>query len=109
MTIISESYIAVDDRGKARVAGTRSSVANIVMDTMNGLSPMDIHDTYPHLSLSQIHAALAYYYDHKSEIDSQIEQGKAIYEQAVRDGKVRSQEELQRLLKAKLEAQEKSE
>ncbi|MDX1946386.1 MAG: hypothetical protein SFU86_13375 [Pirellulaceae bacterium] len=32
-------------------------------------------EAYPHLSLAQIHAALAYYYDHQQEIDQQIAAG----------------------------------
>lgn len=28
---------------------------------------------YPHLSLAQIHAALAYYYDHQTELDAEIQ------------------------------------
>jgi len=35
----------------------------------------------PHLTLSQIHAALAYYYDHKAEIDAQIEREREEFEQ----------------------------
>ena len=65
-------YIEVDEKGTARVAGSRSKVINIVMDTMNGMAPGEIHEQYPHLSLAQIHAALAYYYDHKSQIDQEI-------------------------------------
>lgn len=32
----------------------------------------DLLKHYPHLNLAQIHAALAYYYAHKEEIDLQI-------------------------------------
>ena len=28
---------------------------------------------YPHLSLAQIHAALAYYYEHQGELDADIQ------------------------------------
>ena len=40
-----------------------------------------MHFQYPHLSLAQIHAALAYYYDHQAEIDAQMEQSLERYEQ----------------------------
>jgi hypothetical protein len=44
------------------------------MDRMaNGWGPEEIHAQYPHLSLGQIHAAFSYYYDHKAELDAQIE------------------------------------
>jgi len=38
----------------------------------NGSSPEEIHFQYPHLSLAQIHSALAYYYDHQAEFDTEI-------------------------------------
>ena len=33
----------------------------------------EIHRQHPHLSLGQIYAALAYYFDHKEDLDAQIE------------------------------------
>ena len=35
----------------------------------NGWSPEELYFQFPHLSLGQIHSALAYYWDHKDEID----------------------------------------
>ena len=32
-----------------------------------------MHFQYPHLSLAQIYAALAYYYEHQNELDSEIQ------------------------------------
>jgi len=31
-----------------------------------------MHENYPHLSLAQIHAALAHYHDHQEAFDQQI-------------------------------------
>ncbi|HSZ55310.1 MAG TPA: hypothetical protein VK797_06605 [Tepidisphaeraceae bacterium] len=39
MPTVAIEHIEVDDSGTARVAGTRSRVINIVLDTLNGLSP----------------------------------------------------------------------
>jgi hypothetical protein len=36
------------------------------------MSPADIVATYPTLSLAAVHAALAYYYDHREEIQAAI-------------------------------------
>jgi uncharacterized protein (DUF433 family) len=74
MPVVAMEYIEVDDRGVANLIGTRSKVVQIVMDQMNGNSPEQIHDQYPHLSMAQIHAALAYYYSHKDEVDGQIKE-----------------------------------
>jgi predicted RNase H-like nuclease len=38
------------------------------------MSPEDIKEAFPELSLAQIFSALAYYYEHKEEFDKQIEE-----------------------------------
>lgn len=73
MPTVSIEHLEIDASGVARVAGTRSRVINIVLDQRNGLTPEQIHQQYPHLALAQIHAALAYYYDHQQELDATIE------------------------------------
>jgi hypothetical protein len=39
-----------------------------------------MHFQYPHLSLAQIYAALAYYHDHQIEMDAHIERSAREYE-----------------------------
>ena len=39
----------------------------------HGSTPEEMHLQYPHITLGQIHAALAYYHDHQAEIDQEIE------------------------------------
>jgi Protein of unknown function (DUF433) len=41
-----------------------------------GMSPDEIVNRHPTITLAQVHAALAYYYDHKQEIDADVEEGK---------------------------------
>jgi uncharacterized protein (DUF433 family) len=68
-------HIDVDEAGVARIAGKRTKVIQIVMDKMaQGWGPEEIHAQYPHLTLAEIHAAFAYYYDHQAEFDAQISQ-----------------------------------
>ncbi|MCU0725081.1 MAG: DUF433 domain-containing protein [Planctomycetes bacterium] len=55
--------------GLAHVAGTRVRVIDIVALHERGLSPEEILDSYEHLSLGQIHAALAYSYDHPEAVE----------------------------------------
>ena len=66
--------------GKPRIAGRRITVQNVVIwhDRM-GKSADEIaaeHD----LALADIYAALAYYFDHRSEIDRDIEESEAFVE-----------------------------
>lgn len=58
--------------GKPRIAGTRICVSDVVLWTEQGRSPYEIVADFPHLTLADVYAALAYYYDHQAEIDRQI-------------------------------------
>jgi uncharacterized protein (DUF433 family) len=61
--------------GRARIDGTRLTVAWIVGQMLHaGQTLEEMVADYAHVPLrpAQIHAALAYYYDHQAEIDAQI-------------------------------------
>ena len=59
--------------GKACIAGHRVRVMDIVMRHEDlGLSPDEIVAAYPELSLSDVHAALTYYFDNVDEIRNDI-------------------------------------
>ena len=53
--------------GRIRIDGTRITVHRIATLYKQGQSPEDIAQTYPHLSLSQVYAALAYYHANRAE------------------------------------------
>ena len=57
--------------GEARIAGHRIRVRDVVAARdLGGFTPEEIvAGLYPQLSLAQIYAALAYYEDHRDEID----------------------------------------
>jgi uncharacterized protein (DUF433 family) len=58
--------------GKPCVAGTRIRVWDIhVWHDLRGQTPEEIVASFPQLSVADVHAALAYYLDHREEIDSQ--------------------------------------
>ncbi len=59
--------------GEAQIAGCGIKVQDVVIwHEKMGLSPRQIVSRYPMLSLSDVHAALAYYYDRQEEIEQQI-------------------------------------
>lgn len=67
-------HIEFDVNGVPFLAGTTMKVVELVMaQRAYGWSPEEIHFQHPYLSLSQIHSALAYYWDHKDELDQDIE------------------------------------
>lgn len=73
MTAVVESYIEIDENRVAWIADTRIKVIEIAVDKLaHGSSPEELHFQYPHLSMAQIHAALAFYYDHREELESEI-------------------------------------
>ena len=66
--------------GKPRIAGRRITVQNIVIwHEWMGRSADEIATEYD-LTLADVYTALAYYYDHRSEIDVAIEDGEAFVE-----------------------------
>jgi uncharacterized protein (DUF433 family) len=51
----------------------RIRVAQIVMDYLaHAWSPDEICRQHPYLQLAEVHAAMAYYFDHQAEIDHEI-------------------------------------
>ncbi|MBS4028724.1 MAG: DUF433 domain-containing protein [Ignavibacteriales bacterium] len=58
--------------GKPTILGTRISVATIAGYYQLGMSVDEILIALQHLSLAQIHSALAYYFEHIDEMDVQI-------------------------------------
>lgn len=74
-TITTYPHIVKEDGAAARLQShPRTRVAMIVMDYLaRGLGPEDIVRHYPHLKLSEVHAAMAYYHDHQQEIDAEIQ------------------------------------
>jgi len=63
--------------GEPIIQGTRISVRHIVERVRAGQSVEEILAALPHLTLAQVHAALAYYYEYKSEIDRLVEQSQS--------------------------------
>jgi uncharacterized protein (DUF433 family) len=59
-------------KGRPCIAGTGVTVRRIAGWHNLGLTPEEIAGKIEHLSLAQIHAALAYYHANRDEIDSDI-------------------------------------
>lgn len=59
--------------GKPHIDGHRIKVQLIAeLHTRSGMTPAEIAEVYPSISLAAVHAALAYYYDHKDQIEADI-------------------------------------
>lgn len=81
MTVLAlEHIVATPDtmHGRPRIDGHRIRVSDIaVMHVHQGRTVEDIAESYE-LSLAQVHAALAYYFDHRDEIEEDIRQDEEI-------------------------------
>lgn len=71
--------------GRPRIAGTGITVRRIVGWYKLGLTPEEIARRVGHLSLAQVHAALAYYHANREEIEADIAAEEAEIEQLERE------------------------
>lgn len=73
MPTLTTAHIRLDERDVAWIDDTNTKVIEVALDMIaHGWSPEEIHFQHPHLSLAQIHAALAFYFDHKEELDAHV-------------------------------------
>jgi uncharacterized protein (DUF433 family) len=67
------SDITPDEEGVARIDETTVKVVEIALYHLAyGWRADALHEQFPHLWLAQIHAALAYFYDHQAEFEAQF-------------------------------------
>jgi uncharacterized protein (DUF433 family) len=68
--------------GKPHILGHRIKVKHVaIWHEQQGMTPTEIVTTYPTITLAQVHAALAYYYDHRDEIHAEIEEERRFVEE----------------------------
>lgn len=66
--------------GQIRIDGTRITVHRIATLYKQGQGAEEIVLTYPHLSLGQVYAALAYYHANRAEIESELAAADGAYD-----------------------------
>ncbi len=76
MTLVDIGTLVVQSAdirgGRPRIAGTGITVQRIAGWYKLGLNPEEIADRIGHLSLAQVHAALAYYYANREAIEADL-------------------------------------
>src|SRR5215471_12686496 len=86
MSTVAAAHIEIDDNGVAWITDANTKVIEVVLDKLAyGWSPEEIHFQHSYLSLAQIYAALAYYYDHQVELDAEIERRRIEAERLARE------------------------
>ena len=67
-------HIGLNEASVPVIIGTTMKVVELIIEHVAyGWSPEELHFQHPYLTLGQIHSALAYYWDHKEELDRDIE------------------------------------
>ncbi len=67
-------HIILDEDNVPHIAGTTIKIIELVLDSRAyGWSPEELYFQHPYLTLGQIYSALAYYWDHKGDLDQDIE------------------------------------
>jgi uncharacterized protein (DUF433 family) len=82
-TVLSINLIATNPHirnGRPHILGTTITVADVAI--VKVFQQLDVDEIAEHfdLPLSQVHAALAYYYEHKAEIDASITERRQLAE-----------------------------
>jgi uncharacterized protein (DUF433 family) len=74
MSTVVYGHIELTSAGVPVIAGTSVKVVEIAIERLaHHWDADELHRQHPHLTLGQIHAALAYYYDHRDELDEDID------------------------------------
>jgi uncharacterized protein (DUF433 family) len=78
---MSSEYIELRNGGYY-LTGSRISLDSIVYSFNEGRLPEAIQEDFPSLKQSQIYGAIAFYLDHKGEIDRYLEETEREFEQS---------------------------
>lgn len=76
MSLVETRYdhITLNEAGVPVISGTTMKVIELVLEkNTNGWSPEELYFQHPYLTLGQIYSALAYSWDHRDELDKDIE------------------------------------
>ena len=68
-------HVVLNEARIPLISGTTMKVTELVLaQAAYGWSAEELHIQFPHLTLGQIYSALAYYWDHREELDTDIEE-----------------------------------
>ncbi len=73
MMVVGYAHIAFTGDGVPVIDGTTTKVIEIALDQIaHGWDADAVQRQHPGLTLGQVHAALAYFYDHQAELEQDI-------------------------------------
>lgn len=66
--------LTILDNGAIRITGTRVSLDSIIYHYKLGKTPEAIHDSFPDVSLPDIHSIICYYLTHTATVEAYLQQ-----------------------------------
>lgn len=89
VTPVSYPHLKLDDKGRPWVVGANVKVIEIAADYLAHRSSVEeMAYQFPHLTPAMIHSALAYFYDHREEMEAAIEESLASFNEKLRQQKL---------------------
>ena len=74
LTATEYKYVELDEKNVPLIAGTTMKVIELITSVKAyGWTPEELFQSYAHLTLSKIYSALSYYWDHKEELDADMQ------------------------------------
>ncbi len=74
--------LTITQEGVVRVTGTRVPLETVVRAFRQGATPEELVQNFPTLSLTAVYSVLAYYLQHRAEVDAYVAERAAISEAA---------------------------
>jgi uncharacterized protein (DUF433 family) len=85
-TATDYAHIVVDEKGVPWIREANTKVVQLVAEVKAyGWSPEELAYQHPHLSLAQVHSALAYYWDHREEVEADLRRREELAEEIRRE------------------------
>jgi uncharacterized protein (DUF433 family) len=79
-------HIVLDEEGVPWIRGANTKVVELVEEVKShGWSPEELAYQHSHLTLGQVHSALAYFWDHQEEIEADLDRREALVEEIRRE------------------------
>ena len=74
VTPTTYEHIVLDENGIPWIQDANTKIVELIAATRaHGWSPEELTYQHPHLTLGQVYSALAYYWDHREQVDVDLE------------------------------------
>ena len=72
LSLLHSAPLVQGEDGAVRVTGSRVTLDTVVSEFRDGATPEQIQDSFPSLPLGAIYGVIAYYLEHRDEVDAYV-------------------------------------